>query len=338
MTRRKMSLFPRWWCLLLLCISLVGAAADEPTGIAIAIHGGAGTILKANMTPEKEKAYHAALQAALTAGYDVLAAGGTALEAVEVTIRLMEDSPLFNAGRGAVFTAEGTHELDASIMEGKQLRAGAVAGVTTVKHPISLARLVMEASPHVLMAGEGAEAFATSQNVARVDPKYFFTQSRWDALQRVKQREQQKKPPKGDSKHGTVGCVALDADGNLAAGTSTGGMTNKRFGRVGDSPIIGAGTYAENASCAVSATGHGEYFIRAAVAYDIAARVKYQDLTVQAAADGVIQKKLGEMGGTGGVVVLDANGNVAYSFNTPGMYRGHMKAGKVETAIYGADD
>lgn len=315
-----------------LAVSLPMVASDGQ--VAIAIHGGAGTMKKENMTPEREKAYHDALQKALAAGYAILEKGGTALEAVEATIMIMEDDPLFNAGKGAVFTQAGTNELDASIMNGADLNAGAVAGVKTIKNPIQLARLVMTDSPHVLMAGDGAEAFADTVDVEKVDPKYFYTEERWQALERVRESIKKKQEAEGDSKRGTVGCVALDKHGNIAAGTSTGGMTYKKFGRVGDSPIVGAGTYAENASCAVSATGHGEYFIRAAVAYDIAARVKYQNLSVQEAADAVIHQKLGDMGGDGGVIVLDAKGNIAFSFNTAGMYRGWMKGGKSETAIY----
>ena len=309
------------------------AFAAEPMH-AIAIHGGAGTILKKNMTPEKEKAYQDALLEALTIGNKILAEGGTSLDAVVATIVYLEDSPLFNAGKGAVFTHDGTNELDASIMNGADLSAGAVAGVTTVKNPIQLARAVMEQSPHVMMSGKGAEQFAKQQGIDLVDPKYFYTERRWKALQKRKKKDKKAKLDP-DAKHGTVGVVALDRHGNLAAGTSTGGMTNKRYGRIGDSPIIGAGTYADNASCAVSATGHGEYFIRAAVAHDIAARVAYRGLSVKQASDEVVMKKLVEMGGTGGVIVLDRQGNVAMPFNTPGMYRGYQKAGeKAVIAIY----
>jgi len=303
---------------------------------AIAIHGGAGTILKKEMTPEKEKAYHEALAKALDIGYDVLAKGGSSLDAVEQAIRFMEDSPLFNAGKGAVFTNAGTNELDASIMEGRSLRAGAVAGVTKVKNPISLARAVMEKSPHVMLAGTGADAFAKDQGADLVEPGYFHTDSRWEALEKARARDKKREEKQAEKtdKHGTVGVVALDKAGNLAAGTSTGGMTNKRWGRVGDSPIIGAGTYADNQACAISATGHGEYFIRAAVAYDIAALIKYRGMKVQEAADAVIREKLVEMGGTGGVVAMDRQGNVAFSFNTPGMYRGSRTAKGRYTAIY----
>ena len=299
---------------------------------AIAIHGGAGTILKSQMSDEQDKAYREALLAALKAGQEVLARGGSSLDAVTAAIVPMENSPLFNAGKGAVFTHEGHNELDASIMEGKTLQAGAVAGVRTIRNPILLAKAVMEQSPHVLLTGEGAEAFAKTQHIATADPKYFFTQRRWDALEKAKAKMHK------DKKHGTVGVVALDKNGNLAAGTSTGGLTNKRYGRVGDSPIIGAGTYADNQSVAVSATGQGEYFIRAAVAHDIAARVAYTGAAIQKAADDVIQVKLTKMGGTGGVIVLNTAGEVAMSFNTEGMYRAAWVAGgDPQIAIYKDD-
>ncbi|HEX6939934.1 MAG TPA: isoaspartyl peptidase/L-asparaginase, partial [Longimicrobiales bacterium] len=276
------------------------ASAQDAHGngdIVIAIHGGAGTIRRGDMTPELEQAYRAKLEEALRAGYAILEKGGTSLDAVVAAIVVMEDSPLFNAGKGAVFTSEGKNELDAAIMDGATLRAGAVAGVTRVKNPIRLARAVMEHSPHVMLAGAGAEAFAGEQGLELVDPSYFFTQHRWDALQRAK-AEAAGTPvsrPDGpqaffpdDRKFGTVGAVALDRHGNLAAGTSTGGMTTKRWGRIGDSPIIGAGTYANNASCAVSATGHGEYFIRNVVAHDICARVEYGGQTLEEAANYVV--------------------------------------------------
>ncbi len=308
------------------------AFAPEQTPLVVVIHGGAGTILKKNMTPEKERAYGEIIARGLSEGVAMLEGGASSTDVVEAIIVLLEDSPLFNAGKGSVFNHEGKHELDASIMEGASLKAGAVAGVTRIRNPIKLARLVMNRSAHVFLMGEGAEIFARSHGVEMVENSYFFTVRRWEALEKAKKREakaekeaQQKQTP--DEKHGTVGVLALDSRANLAAGTSTGGMTNKRFGRVGDSPVIGAGTYADNRSCAVSATGHGEYFIRAAVAHDIAARVAYAGKTVQEAADAVIQEKLVAMGGTGGVIVLDAKGNVAMSFNTPGMYRGAMKSG-----------
>jgi L-asparaginase / beta-aspartyl-peptidase len=306
---------------------------------ALAIHGGAGTILKSNMTDEKEKAYNEKLEEVLNAGFEILNEGGSSLDAVQKCINLMEDSPLFNSGKGAVFTADGKNELDASIMEGKTLNAGAVAGVSHIKNPIDLARLVMEKSPHVMMAREGAEAFAVEQGMELVDEKYFYTERRWKQLQskKVKENQEQSELHKNISeKFGTVGVVALDKDGNLAAGTSTGGMTYKKFGRVGDSPIIGAGTYANNKSCAVSATGHGEYFIRGVIAHDIAALMEYQDSTVKEAAETVINKKLTEMGGTGGIIAIDADGNIALTFNTEGMYRGYIyEDGKAVIKIYG---
>jgi beta-aspartyl-peptidase (threonine type) len=273
--------------------------------------------------------------------------GGSSLDAVEAAIRLMEDSPLFNAGKGAVFTSAGTNELDASIMDGKTLKAGAVAGLKHIRNPISLARMVMERSPHVMMVAEGAEAFAQQQGVPFVDQKYFFTEQRWNDLQRIKEAEKKKseqgkdksgpvEKPKGmlEHKFGTVGAVALDRNGNLAAGTSTGGMTNKRFGRVGDSPIIGAGTYANNQTCAVSATGDGEYFIRLGVARDISALMEYKGLSAAEASRTVIEK-VGRLGGGGGVIVLDKDGSIAMPFNTSGMYRGSIDSnGKLYVEIY----
>jgi beta-aspartyl-peptidase (threonine type) len=313
----------------------------------LAIHGGAGAIARDKMTPEKEAAYRADLERALRTGHEVLKNGGTSLDAVEATIKVLEDSPLFNAGKGAVFTHDGRNELDAAIMDGATLKAGAVAALHRIKNPISLARLVMERSVHVLLVGDGAEQFAHEQGVAFVSPKYFWTPERWKALEDAKKQEAEERA-KGkkaarvvrlaedeDHKFGTVGCVALDHNGNLAAGTSTGGLTNKRYGRVGDSPIIGAGTYANNRSCAVSATGTGEFFIRAVVAHDIAALMEYKGLSVQAAADEVVQDKLVKLGGDGGVVAMDHDGNVAFSFNTSGMYRGWIdEDGKVTVEIY----
>ncbi|RMI19351.1 MAG: isoaspartyl peptidase/L-asparaginase, partial [Calditrichaeota bacterium] len=273
--------------------------------------------------------------------------GGSSLDAVEQTIRVLEDSPLFNAGKGAVFTNAGTNELDASIMDGATLQAGAVAGVKRVKNPISLARLVMEKSPHVMLAGDGADAFAKENGLELVDPHYFYTEQRYQQWQRVLQREKEKQqsqsraaPDAASSEAdepplGTVGVVALDKQGNLAAGTSTGGMTNKRWGRVGDSPIIGAGTYADNRTCAVSCTGHGEYFIRLNVAHDISALMAYKGLSVQEAAEEVILKKLTQLGGTGGVIAIDRNGNIAMPFNTSGMYRGYwLEGGEPVVKIY----
>ncbi|HXG57931.1 MAG TPA: isoaspartyl peptidase/L-asparaginase [Thermoanaerobaculia bacterium] len=309
----------------------------------LVIHGGAGTITRQNMTPEAETKHREGLEAALRAGHAVLARGGSSLDAVEAAIRTLEDNPLFNAGKGAVFTHEGRNELDAAIMDGKTKKAGSVAGVTIIKNPITAARAVMEKSPHVMMAGRGAELFATKMGLEIVDPSYFWTEARWKSLQNalMKEEEQKKKEQpdasleRNDAKFGTVGAVALDAGGNLAAGTSTGGMTNKQFGRIGDAPIIGAGTYASNDSCAVSATGHGEFFIRWTVAYDIAALMKYRGLTVKQAAEEVVMKKLVEAKGEGGVIALDRNGNFAMTFNSEGMYRGWIGAdGVPHVAIY----
>lgn len=319
------------------------------------IHGGAGVIKKGSLTPEREKAYREKLEEAVMAGYKALQAGKSSLDAVEIAIRILEDSPLFNAGKGAVFTNDGKNELDASVMDGKTLAAGAVAGLRHVKNPITLARAVMEKSPHVMMIGDGAEQFAKQQNIELVDPKYFWTQERWDALQRIlkEEKEKQKAPAAAaadsktvrvgltptnalpENKIGTVGAVALDKDGNLAAGTSTGGMTNKRFGRVGDAPIIGAGTYANNNACAVSATGWGEYFIRLGVARDISALMEYRALPIQQAVDFVIQQKLPKLGGDGGVIAIDKFGNIGISFNSEGMYRAYINSeGKPVVEIY----
>ena len=305
-------------CGVLLMSSMESSAARP---IAIVIHGGAGTILKENMTEEAETAYRQALMKALNTGYGVLEAGGSSLDAVVATINVMEDSPLFNSGKGAVFAHNGKNEMDASIMEGLTLNAGAVAGVHRVRNPITLARAVMEKSEHVMLSGDGAEEFAATVGVRLVDPSYFYTERRWRQLQEIM----------ADEKHGTVGAVALDRAGNLAAGTSTGGMTNKRFGRIGDSPIIGAGTYANNKSCGVSGTGHGEYFIRLTVARDICSLVEYKGLSVAEAARQVIHEKLTGLGGTGGVIVLDREGNVAMTFNTTGMYRAFHREGQEPT-------
>ena len=296
---------------------------EKSTEFAIVIHGGSGTITRKNMTPEKESAYRAKLEEALNTGYFILKNGGSSLNAVEATIRIMEDSDLFNAGKGAVFTNAKTNELDASIMDGNNLKAGAVAGVKTVKNPISAARKVMEETLHVLLSGDGADQFAASQNLEIVNQDYFYTQRRWDNLKKIQ-----------SEKLGTVGCVALDQNGNLAAGTSTGGLTNKQWGRIGDSPIIGAGTYANNKTCAVSGTGQGEYFIRGNVAYDVSAIMEYENVSVGKAARKVIGK-LSEMGGEGGVIALDAKGNISIPFNTAGMYRGFRISGsEPEILIY----
>ena len=295
----------------------------------LVIHGGAGTITRSSMTAEAEAQYRAGLEEALKKGHAILAKGGTSLDAVEATIRTMEDNPLFNAGKGAVFTHEGKNELDASIMDGRTKGAGSVAGVTIIKNPITAARAVMEKSEHVMMVGRGAELFATKMGLEIVDPSYFWTERRWKSLQQelVKEQKPQARIDGPDEKKfGTVGAVAVDANGNLAAGTSTGGMTNKQYGRVGDAPIIGAGTYAENESCAVSVTGHGEYFIRWTVAHDIAALVKYRGMSVTDASREVIHKKLSPEKGEGGVIVLDTKGNFAMTFNSEGMYRGWIGA------------
>ncbi|HEV7349379.1 isoaspartyl peptidase/L-asparaginase [Telluribacter sp.] len=335
-------------------------AQDYKDKITLVIHGGAGTITRQNMTPEREKAYKEVLTMALLKGHQVLKQGGTSLEAIEATVMVMEDSPLFNAGKGAVFTNEGKNEMDAAVMDGKNLMAGAVASVTTIKNPIRAAIAVMENSPHVMMISKGAEQFAEKQGIELVDPSYFRTEARYKALERAqkeekveldhnaKEKQKVKKSPKTGAvlpeedliftegkKFGTVGCVALDQYGNLAAGTSTGGMTNKRYGRVGDAPIIGAGTYANNNTCAISATGHGEYFIRSVVAYDVSALMEYKGLSVQQAADEVVMKKLVERGGEGGLIALDRQGNIAMPFNSEGMYRGYVKAdGTIEVLIY----
>lgn len=292
------------------------------------------------MSPETETQYRSKLTEAITAGYKLLESGGSSLDAVETVIRILEDSPLFNAGKGAVFTHEGTNELDASIMDGKTLKAGAVAGVKHIKNPILLARMVMERSPHVMLVGEGAEKFAQDNGVTLVSAEYFHTERRWNELQKAIEKERltdslKSHPESPRGQYGTVGCVALDKAGNLAAGTSTGGTTNKRFGRVGDSPIIGAGTYANNATCAVSATGTGEYFIRSVVAYDISALMEYEGLSVRKAAERVIMDKLPAIHGDGGVIAMDKHGNIAMPFNTAGMYRAYIDAkGRPVVLIY----
>lgn len=292
--------------------------------IAIVVHGGAGTILKKNMSDEKEKRYKSKLEEAIRTGYQVLQNGGTSLDAVEQTIMILEDSPLFNAGKGAVFTHDKRNELDASIMDGSNLKAGAVAGVTQIKNPIRAARAVMEKSEHVLLAREGAEQFARLQKLDTVSPTYFFTEKRARSLERAIKEE----------KFGTVGCVALDQNGNIAAGTSTGGMTNKRWGRIGDSPIIGAGTYANNKTCGVSSTGWGEYFIRGVVAHDISAMMEYGGKSLKESANHVIHHKLTELGGSGGIIALDQKGNMVMEFNTEGMYRGYMNEDSLSILIY----
>jgi beta-aspartyl-peptidase (threonine type) len=328
-----------------------GAAAPARPGWTIVVHGGAGAISRSDLSPAQEAAYRAGLTEAVEAGGKVLDGGGSALDAVEAAIRLLEDNPLFNAGRGAVFAADGRNELDAAIMDGSTLAAGAVAGVTHTRHPISLARAVMEHSGHVMLIGEGAEAFGKTQGLEQADPAFFFTEARWRALVRTLTAEKLPIPPRpkgapaapdaaaalahDEGKHGTVGVVARDRRGDLAAGTSTGGVNAKRWGRVGDSPIIGAGTYASNASCAVSATGTGEYFIRLAVAREICALVQYKSFSLQAAADQVVQQELTALGGDGGVVVAGPDGQTAWSFNTTGMYRARAAEGEAASvAIY----
>ncbi|HEJ9626701.1 TPA: isoaspartyl peptidase/L-asparaginase [Proteus mirabilis] len=322
----------------------VFANTDSP--IRLVIHGGAGTITKDTITPEQEKEYKEKLTEALNAGYAVLNSGGTSIEAVQKSINVMEDSPLFNAGKGAVFTHDGRNELDASIMDGQTRKAGAVAGVTTVKNPINAAIAVMEKSPHVMMVSNGADLFAKEQGLTIVDPSYFRTEHRWQQLQKAIEKEQVVLDHDGktaalfvdpmmyDYKYGTVGAVALDQHGNLAAGTSTGGMTNKRYGRVGDSPIIGAGNYADNETVAVSATGSGEMFIRTLTAFNIAAQVKYKNLPLEEAAQNALDE-VKAINGSGGVIVLDKTGNYTMSFNSEGMYRGTIgNDGKPVVAIY----
>jgi len=298
---------------------------------AIAVHGGAGTPAPAELTPENARAYRAGLECALRTGFEILSHGGSSLDAVVAAVRVLEDDPLFNAGRGAVLAADGTHELDAAVMDGRDLRAGAVTGLRHVRNPVELARLVMECSPHVMLAGPGAEAFAVEQGLAPVPNSYFTTERRRLELERCLRGEPGSRE---DSLMGTVGAVAVDAQGNLAAATSTGGMTGKRWGRVGDSPIIGAGTYAANDCCAVSATGHGEYFIRATVAHEIASLVRYRGLDIVAAAEEAVMRQLAKLGGSGGVIVVGRDGRIAMPFNSPGMLRGAMDSnGLLKTGI-----
>ncbi|RJP66045.1 MAG: isoaspartyl peptidase/L-asparaginase [Ignavibacteriales bacterium] len=304
------------------------------------IHGGAGTITKGSITAVEEQSYKEKLKEALFAGYEILKNNGSSLDAVEAAIKIMEDSPLFNAGKGAVFNNKGKNELDASIMDGRNLNAGAIAGVHHIKNPISLARLVMEKSQHVLLTGDGAEEFASANGIQLVPEDYFYTEKRWQQLLKAREGDKKDSIPKinyinSDYKFGTVGAVALDKHGNLAAGTSTGGMTNKKFGRVGDSPIIGAGTYADSI-CAVSCTGHGEYFIKNAVAYDVSARMKYCGHSLVQATEDIIHNVLEKQGAKGGLIAIDKDGNLAMPFNTTGMYRGYIKEnGSWEVKIYG---
>lgn len=304
--------------------------------IALAVHGGAGTISKEQMTPEREKAYRAALENALRHGHEVLKEGGAALDAVEAAVRVLEDSPLFNAGRGSVFNADGQHEMDASLMNGRDLRAGAVAGVQNVKNPVQLARRVMDHSDHVLISGNGAFEFAHKQKVVLEDDQYFFDDFRYQQWKEVAGSTSVRLDhSEGDRKFGTVGAVALDLHGDLAAATSTGGMTNKRWQRIGDSPIIGAGTYANNASCAVSCTGHGESFIRAVAAHDVHALMSYKGLSLAEAVRVVVHEKLPPLDGDGGLIAVDRAGNIVLDFNCSGMYRGQVGAdGVLHTAIF----
>ncbi|RYY56428.1 MAG: isoaspartyl peptidase/L-asparaginase [Chitinophagaceae bacterium] len=350
---------------LFLLISVHGAgqtgkpAASKPPGrYVLVIHGGAGTILKSQMTPEKEKAYQSALDSALQAGETILARGGTALDAVEASVRVLEDNPLFNSGKGAVFTNAGKNELDAAIMDGATLKAGAIAGVTTIRNPVSTARQVMENSEHVMLTGKGAEEFAMKRGETIVDPSYFYTEARWQGLLKARAEDSLEglkkdslkagvQPPAGtkghalrqlsnrDNKYGTVGAVALDQQGNLAAATSTGGMTNKKFGRVGDAPIIGAGTYANNNTVAISGTGWGEYYIRLVMAKTISDMMEYGKLDLKTASNRMVMEKLPALGGDGGLIAVDKKGNIALPFCTEGMYRGYVKQGEKKViAIY----
>ena len=336
--------------LLYILIVLMGCAVDSETikangmiestqsaPLAIAIHGGAGTITRASMTPEKEAAYRAGLEQALRAGHAILEEGGTSMDACVAAVRVMEDSPLFNAGKGAVYTADEKHELDACVMDGATMKAGAVAAVTRVKNPVELARLVMDKSEHVMLAGAGAEKFAQENGIEVVDNSYFDTPQRLEQLRKAKAKE--KAPASGPAlspqdRHGTVGCVALDRHGNLAAATSTGGMTNKRFGRVGDSPIVGAGTWADNETCAVSATGHGEYLMRLVIGHEVSSQMRWGKKSLKEAAEDAIAR-LGKLGGDGGIIAIDREGNIAMPFNSEGMYRGSIDAsGKINLEIY----
>ena len=335
----------------------LGASAQQPQPPAhhwaIVLHGGAGVIERATMNPRTEAAYRASLKEAIEAGAKVLDQGGSSLDAVEASIRILEDNPLFNAGRGAVFTADGKNELDAAIMDGATLKAGAVAGVMRTRHPISLARAVMEKSRWVLLSGDGADAFAAHVGLEQVNPSFFFTENRWESLVRELKKEGLPIPPRPAGvppapahpvaqieppdahKYGTVGVVALDKNGNIAAGTSTGGLTAKRWGRIGDSPLIGAGTYASNQSCAVSGTGTGEYFIRLGVAREVCNLVYFRHMRLQQAADEVIHKELEALHGDGGVIAITPDGQMAWSFNTPGMYRAKIaEGGMLEIEIY----
>jgi beta-aspartyl-peptidase (threonine type) len=341
--------FAVFW-LVTYCLVAACSADDTAEQVVLAVHGGAGVLSQELMTPGAAQEYRKVLEAALRAGYAQLQnEPATGRDAVVAAIRVFEDSPLFNAGKGAAFTREGRNELDAAIMDGRTRRAGAVAGVTTVKNPIVAARLVMEKSPHVLLCGPGADAFAREFGAEIVDPAYFYTDLRWKMLEDWRRRQYAPPPFKpapphpanpqaglpADRRFGTVGCVSLDRHGNLTAGTSTGGLTGKLPGRVGDSPLIGAGTFADNQSCAVSATGDGEYFIRAVAAHDIAALVEYKGLTLAEASRIVVHEKIKRAGGEGGVIVLDRHGNLAMSYSSEGMYRGYVtRSGRIRVMIY----
>lgn len=311
-----------YFIILLICFN----CKDRPSQPVIAIHGGAGIILKGDLSIEKEKLILEKLDEAISHGYEILKSTGSSTDAVVETIKILENSPLFNAGKGAVFTNQGTIEHDASIMSGENLNAGASTGTMYVKNPITLAHSIMTNSEHVFLSREGAEEFAKMENLEIVEQDYFYTDFRFNQL---------KKQKNSPSKFGTVGCVAMDINGNLAAGTSTGGMTNKKWGRIGDSPIIGAGTYANNKTCAISCTGSGEYFMRSVVAYDISALMEYKDLSLKEAVYKVIHKKLPSIGGDGGLIAIDNKGNIVMDFNTPGMYRASInKDGEKNIAIY----
>lgn len=331
--------------ILILVIVFNSALAQTDRKPVLVIHGGAGTILKASMSAEKEKAYVQSLEFALKKGYEILQSGGSSLDAVETVVKMLEDNPLFNAGKGAVFTNEGKIELDAAIMNGKTMAAGSVAGVTSVRNPITAARAVMERSEHVMMIGKGAEKFATEQGLTIVDPSYFYTEERWRSLEEIRKQDSIKVSAfhsgldnyaaYKDSKYGTVGAVAVDKKGDLAAATSTGGMTNKKFGRVGDVPIIGAGTYANNATCAISCTGWGEFFIRLVMAKSISDMMEFGKMSLEDAAFEMVMKRLPAMKGNGGLIAVDKNGNIAMPFCTEGMYRGFIdRNGKMEVKIY----
>lgn len=301
--------------------------------IVLAIHGGAGTILRSSMTDEKEKSYQSALKASLNAGYSLLKNGASALDAVQAAVVVLEDNPLFNAGKGSVFTHDGTHEMDASIMDGKSLKAGAVSGVRNIKNPVVLARKIMDDSEFVFLSGKGAEEFASLKKIPLEKDEYFFDQYRYDQLLEIRDKGSIQLDH-SEKKFGTVGAVALDVNGNLAAATSTGGMTNKNFNRIGDTPLIGSGNYANNKTCAVSCTGHGEYFIRAVVAYDISCLMEYKGLTLNEACEIVVNKKLKDLGGEGGLIAVDLLGNCELPFNSDGMYRGYISENEEVVKIY----